>query len=425
MRMRKIFIAIALVLLLLAMAVVWLLANLNRFRPLVEERFAEQTGTAIDIRGDLGWALAPAPALIGADIQSSDGNWRIAEVRFHPLSNSFSLRGLKAQTAELAGLCDLEFSLSEALAGQAPAPDPGQIIPVALLSNLRGEGDCAGLRFAKAAPALGQFSADFTAQHGQIRLELRTPDVLGGEGLAQLSLNVLAEPVAWQLDFNLEGLEGAALRPWLGPQTSWQAQAELFGAFQSAGNTPAELASSISGEARLQAGKGQLRAPILQEILTAAARLSRTSPRLPSAPLQHQSLTGVWTVQGADQKLRVQMDNLVVETEGQHHFLTGQLDLAGTVTFIEDPNLPQLAPNPILVGLPIPVRCTGVLAQPDCALDAAAAGRLIDEMLRGEADAAQQEKLNAVIDGLVPPEHQKAARALLQALRRSRDEDRP
>lgn len=423
--MRKVLIAIALTLLLLAVAAAWLLADLNRFRPLIEERFAAQTGAAINIRGELGWALAPAPALTGSDIQSVDGNWRVAEVRFHPLSNSFSLRGLQAQTAELAGLCDLAFSFSETPAGTALAPDQGQIVPVALLRNLRGEGDCAGLRSANAEPALGQFSANFTAQNGQLRLELQTQDILGGEGRAQLSLDVLAEPAAWQLDFNLQGLEGAALRPWLGPQTSWQAQADLIGAFQLAGNTPAELASSASGKARLQAGKGQMRAPILQELLAAAARLSRTPSRPPSAPLRHQSLTGDWTVQGAEQKLRVQMDSLVVETEGQHHFLTGQLDLAGTVTFIEDASLPQLAPSPILVDLPIPVRCTGVVERPDCTLDAAAASRLISEMLQGEAGAAQQEKLNAVIDGLVPPQHQEAARALLRMLRRGRDEDSP
>ena len=423
--MRKVLVALGLLLLLPAAIIAWLAADLNRFRPLIEERFAAQTGEAISIGGDLGWELLPSPALIGADVQSADGAWRVAELRFHPVGGRFGLRGLRVQTAILEGLCGLEFSFAETAAQPASPHGQGQLVPAALLSGVQGEGGCAWLRFVDADQSVGQVKANFTANNGRLSLDLQAPRVLGGAGQAQIDLNFLAEPVAWTVDLKVDGLQGAALEPWLGPQASWRAQADVVGAFQLAGNTTVELASSISGNISLQAGEGEMQAPALNRLLASAARLSGIAAAAPPSRLRHQSLVGEWKVQGADQQLRIEMDNLVVEAKGQHHFLPDILDLAATVTLNDDPTLPQLAPNPILVDLPIPLRCKGTLAQPNCALDGPAAGRLLKDLLQGGQGSPQRERLNAVIDGWVPAEHQEAARALLQLLRRGVGEDRP
>ena len=72
--------------------------------------------------------------------------------------------------------------------------------------------------------------------------------------------------------------------------------------------------------------------------------------------------------------------------------------------------------NPLLMDLPIPVRCVGSADAPTCRLVGDAAQRIVAKVLTSDENSALRAKIDEKIEEQVPEEYRDAARGLLDLL---------
>ena len=72
--------------------------------------------------------------------------------------------------------------------------------------------------------------------------------------------------------------------------------------------------------------------------------------------------------------------------------------------------------NPLLMDLPIPIRCVGAANEPSCGLVADAAQRIVAKVLTSDENSALRAKLDEKIEEEVPEQYRDAARGLLDLL---------
>lgn len=432
--MRRIFVALAIAVLLLLVAGAWLLADLNRFRPQAEAALSARAGFEIRIEGDLGWRLLPAPALSATSVAAADGSWRAERVSVQLMHESVALDGVMSRAAAFADL------------------------------GIKG------------------LSAKAAADDGTLRIGLQAAEILGGWGRADIGLPADAQSSEWTLDLQIDELRAAALEPWLGPQVRWQGAldfgcqlrlaegGERFESVATAGGSSASLAAGLSGECRLAGGEGRIQAPALNKLLAAAARLAGDFREAGASALDYHGLRAAWTLAGTKHSLQANLDNLTLTGEGEYSYLEDNLDFMAKLT-LEESAVPRMnaaeqaaagqsagaagvdpagqadgralrslerresvassdAPprgllpvSPALVGLPIPVRCRGSIQAPRCGLDVGAFAAQLAAMARAGEGSPQARQLEAVIEGAVPPKYRKAAVSLLKLLAEGREED--
>ncbi len=414
--MRKLLIALSAVILLFLLGGVWFLAELNRFRPMIEERFAAETGTPIRIQGDLGWWLVPSPAITAASVKAVDGSWRVQEFSFSPLAEHYRLAGLQFQTPSVSGLCDLNFDVAHWPQTSVDASNLPLMLDV--LGQVNGDGKCDSIRIKADGQVLGPMTATLAAAGGDVRIRLQGPDVLGGVGQLRLDLSAKPRPAEWDLHFNVENLRARKLGPWLGPEVHWEGAVDLTGDFHLIGDAWPEMASSAVGAVQLDGEGGRI---YLRQLGRALKLLASVSGAGESAfnPLAYSKLEGDWKVDATDHRLSLNLDSLSIDAQGQYQIARDELNLTAKL-IIEDSSAATGFPaGDILQGRPFQVRCRGTLASPNCALDMESVVRLIADMAQ---DTAPQ-SLDAVIKR-VPPAFQDTAKSMLEFLRRGRDENR-
>ena len=422
--MRKVVLSVGMVLLLALAAGAWLLADLNRFRPQAEAWVVEETGLAIEIGGDLGWRLVPAPTVSAAAVRAADRGWRVDEWHYSPVSDHHSVRGLQFEAPGADGRCDLEFASRRGASTRPQAKAPG-IVPVQALLRFNGNGSCRGVRLSFADQRFEDLTAKFDVAKGVASLGLQAPNVFGGTASALIEVDANAEPLDWTVRFNADRLQAQRLEPWLNEAVEWDEDADIAyaGEFQLQGNSVADLASSIIGESRLRGGPGRMGAPFLDQIKKAASPFARGNGKAAPGPVQYQSLAGTWSIKGATQRLSIELDNLALTAKGEYHFDEDRLDLAAKVAIEEGTGDSAFAASPLLTGIRIPLRCTGTLAEPGCELDGKAVRRLLAEAAKDGSE--MQQRVEAIIDEKVPPKQRQAARAVLRLLGGSIEDERP
>ncbi|MYH15390.1 MAG: AsmA family protein [Gammaproteobacteria bacterium] len=420
--MRKAALGIGIILLLVLAAGAWLLADLNRFRPQVEALIAEQAGLDIEIGGDLGWRLLPAPAVTAALVRADDGRWQVDEWRYNPILDRHSMQGLQFKTQGAEGRCDLELTPRHNTSA-SPQADVAGIVPVQALRQVNGGGRCQGVGLHFANQDFEDLAAEFDVADGIASLNLRAPSVFGGTAAARLEVDASADPLEWTVRFNADRLQTQNLQPWLGEAVQWDAEIDYAGEWRTQGNSAPELASSIVGESRLTGGPGRIGAPFLDQVKKAASPFARGAGKAAPGPVQYQNLAGTWSIDGAAQRLSIALDNLVLKAEGEYQFAEDRLDITAKVAIEEGADDAAFEANPLLTGIPIPLRCAGTLAEPGCELDNDAVRQLLAEATKDGSE--MQRKVDAIIEERLPPKQRQAARAVLRLLGGSIKEEQP
>ena len=420
--MRKAALGIGIILLLVLAAGAWLLADLNRFRPQIETLIAEQAGLDIEISGDLSWQLVPGPTITAALIQAKDGRWRADQWRYNPVLDHHWVQGLQFKTAQAEGRCDLEFSPRHSTAAPRPTAAPG-IIPLQALVQFNGSGSCPelGLRFADRH--FENLTAELEVADGLAKLGLQAPEVFGGTAATQVELDASADPLAWTVRFHADPLQTQELQPWLGEAVQWDAEVAYAGEWQMQGDSVEKLASTIFGESSLDGGPGRIGAPFLDQIKKAASPFARGAGKAAPGPVQYQSLTGTWSIEGAAHRLELALDNLRLKAKGEYRLAEDRLDMTAKVAIEEGADDAAFEANRLLTGIGIPLRCAGTLAKPGCELDGGAVRQLLAEAAKDGTE--MQRKVDAIIEEKLPPKQRQAARAVLRLLGGSIKEEQP
>ena len=411
--MRKAAATFGIILLLALGAVAWLMSELNRFRPQVEALIAEQAGLHVEIGGELGWRLLPAPAVTAALVRAADGSWRADEWQYNPIADHHAVRSLHFDAQEVEGICDIEFNLGEGVSA-AHWSDAQGIFPVDALQHVKAVGNCRDLRIAFAEPPFDHLDAAFDVGSGMAVLGLETLAAPGGTARARIQVDATVQPLAWTIRFDADSLHTESLQPWLGEDVLWDAEVSYAGEWQAYGKSLDALASSIVGESRLIGGPGRIGAPFIDQIKKAASPFAQGAGKAAPGPVQYQSLAGTWSMEGANQRLTVALDNLALEAEGEYRFAEDGLDVTAKVAVEEGTDDSAFESNPLLTGVRIPLRCAGTLAEPGCKLDGEAVRRLLAEA--AEEGSEMQRRVDAIIEESLPPDQRQAARAVLRLL---------
>jgi hypothetical protein len=205
---------------------------------------------------------------------------------------------------------------------------------------------------------------------------------------------------------------------WLDQRLQWVAPLAYAGTLELEGNTTDELVASLSGETSFDAGKGAISIGMIKQPLLAIATLLQEPEKISSWPdvWNYERLVGNWRVDKQHHIVELALDNLTVVADGDYDAATDDLDMLAELTFKTLPEGTMFEVNPLLMDLPIPVRCRGALESPNCRVDEKAAQRLVASMLTSREGSAMREKLNQKIEEKVPEEYRDAARSILDLL---------
>ncbi|MFP6835652.1 MAG: AsmA family protein [Pseudomonadales bacterium] len=321
-----------------------------------------------------------------------------------------------------AGVCNLEATTTE---GGAPAslpkaeePKPEDLIPVEVWRSYDWQGQCdfehltgADYRFEGATVVLTNI--DGTGEN-----VLRLPEFFGGSATVTLAIDARREPIMWKFTPDLQNVDSQRLMEWLDQRLQWVAPLAYAGTLELEGNTTDELVASLSGETSFDAGKGAISIGMIKQPLLAIATLLQEPEKISSWPdvWNYERLVGNWRVDKQHHIVEVALDNLTVVADGDYDAATDDLDMLAELTFKTLPEGTMFEVNPLLMDLPIPVRCRGALESPNCRVDEKAAQRLVASMLTSREGSAMREKLNQKIEEKVPEEYRDAARSVLDLL---------
>ena len=125
---------------------------------------------------------------------------------------------------------------------------------------------------------------------------------------------------------------------------------------------------------------------------------------------------GKWRVDKQHHNLDFALDNLSVVADGNYDASRNELDMLAQLTFKTLTEGRMFEVDPLLMDLPIPVRCRGALEDPQCRVDEKAAQQLVASVLTSKEGSAMRQKLDAKIEEQVPEEYREAARGLLDLL---------
>jgi len=184
------------------------------------------------------------------------------------------------------------------------------------------------------------------------------------------------------------------------------------------GNTEQELVNSVQGNTTFNGGKGKIDITQIKQPLLSLAALFQEQARIANWPdlWDYQRLTGEWVINGTNHKMDFALDNLTAAIQGVYNPLTDALDMDVEFLFEDNPDIVGFDVNPVLLGLPIPLSCSGTLEEPKCGVKPEATRNLVAAVLTSEQGSEIREKIDRKIEEEVPEEYREAARGLLDLL---------
>ena len=236
-----------------------------------------------------------------------------------------------------------------------------------------------------------------------------------------------AEPAAtaWLIKPDLEGVDAQALLTWLGRPLQWDGELSLAGTISATGNTIDALTASHKTDLQFDGGNGTIDISAIKAQIAQLARYTGEAGNVDEWPDQwaYSHLVGRLSAAGERFDLAFDLDNLAVLADGAYRVTQDQLDVEASLTFGNDPAYSSYDVNPLLVGLPIPVDCSGPLAEARCRLDQSKAAQNVGRALSSGENTALRNKLEEKIDEEVPEAYRDAARSLLDLLTGGNDAD--
>ncbi|MCZ6657981.1 MAG: hypothetical protein O7C67_11845 [Gammaproteobacteria bacterium] len=342
------------------------------------------------------------------------------DITYHSATEAIDLDDFVFDVPYAQGQCDLELVPSRRTWPPSKSAD-GALLPLDTLREFNWNGTCDLARVTYQERDFEDVRLALDNSDAKLRVSGHVPAFFGGT--ADLEINIAADqqPVTWTITPTLDNVDSQQLIDWLDQSLQWAAPIAYGGTFELTGNTTEELASSVTGRTHFDGGQGQLNiAKIKRQLLAIALLLGKsdTIQRWPDV-LDYQRFVGDWRIDRQHHTLDFALDNLTVLAEGDYDINQDRLDMLAELTFGDDPALSSLDVNPLLVGLPIPVRCRGTLEDPTCKVDDNVAKRLVASALRAKEGSALRTKLDDAIEDKIPEEYRDAARSLLDLLGRS------
>jgi hypothetical protein len=318
------------------------------------------------------------------------------------------------------GVCNLEASPASSSAPLPPATLE-DLIPVATWRAFDWSGRCDLSRLALDDLTFDSATVDLANTAANSATRITIPEFFGGMAILELQIDASGTPVRWILTPDLTGVDSQRLMAWLDQRLEWMAPLAYNGTLKFEGNTADALIASLSGETRFDGGRGAISIIKIKQPLLAVATMLQEPGRVSGWPdlWQYDRLEGVWRADRQHHTLDFALDNLSVIADGNYDPAADRLDMMAELTFRTLTEGKMFELNPVLMDLPIPVRCRGSLENPECRVDQKAAQRIVASVLTSKEGNEAREKLEEKIDEEVPEEYRDAARGLLDLLGRS------
>jgi hypothetical protein len=340
-----------------------------------------------------------------------------ASVTVHPDPERIVISDAHFSTTMTAGICNLEATPA---AGGAPAPavTEDDLLPIETWRSYNWQGQC-DLEHLTVEDQRFEAATLTLANSGAVGDNvLHIPEFFGGSASLTLGIDASAELVRWTLTPDLQGVDSQQLMSWLDQRLQWIAPLAFGGALAFEGNTSDDLMASLSGETSFDGGQGAISVTKIKQPLLALATLLQEPEQIASWPdmWDYERLIGNWRVDHQHHNLDLALDNLTVVADGAYNVAGDEMDMLAELTFKTLPTGRMFEVNPLLMDLPIPIRCQGSLENPKCRVDEKAAKRLVASALTSKEGSAMREKLDQKIDEQVPEEYRETARGLLDML---------
>jgi hypothetical protein len=336
-------------------------------------------------------------------------------IAIDPGARTASLTDTRFETTQASGVCNLDAAYREST---QPADPEGAIIPVSIWRTVDWSGDCLLDRLTVEEENFTDVTLTLSNTGGVSTTEARIPDFFDGSAGAIVDIDASAEPVRWRIEPDLARADSTSLMEFLNQRMRWIAPLAYSGEITMTGNTKEELVRSVRGQTTFDGGNGRIDIAQIKQPLLALATLLREPERIAAWPdmWNYERLIGDWAINGTNHQLDLALDNLTAAIDGDYDPLTDVLDMDVEFLFEDNPDMHSFDVNPVLVGLPIPLKCTGTLETPQCGVTQEATRNFVAAVLTSEQGSEAREKIDKVIDEEVPEEYRETARGLLDML---------
>lgn len=338
-------------------------------------------------------------------------------VTYHPEPQKIEFTEAEFTTDGASGVCALTV-LPVADPGPLPEPADDDLINVATLRSFDWQGQCELHSLAMGERQFDDGTVSLTNQGATADSVLQIPQFFGGQATVRVVIDASRAPVRWQVTPKLIDVDSEQLMQWLDQSLPWMAALAYNGSIALTGNTEAQLLTSMTGETTFDGGQGTISISKIKQPMLRIATLLKEPERISRWPdlWNYQRLLGNWRIQGREHSLNFALDNLTVTADGSYDVLQDEMDMLAELQFTTLPDGQMFDVNPLLMDLPIPVRCVGSAEAPKCALVADAARRIVAKVLTSDENSALRAKINEKIDKEVPEQYREAARGLLDLL---------
>ena len=336
-------------------------------------------------------------------------------IAIDPGARTAALSDTRFETTQASGVCNLDAAYQES--SQPPDPE-GAIIPVSIWRTVDWSGNCLLDRMTVQEENFSDVLLTLNNSGGVSSTEVHIPDFFEGTANATLDIDASAEPVQWRIVPDLARADSTSLMEFLNRRMRWIAPLAYSGEITMTGNTKEELVRSVRGKTTFDGGEGRIDIAQIKKPLLALATLLREPDRIAAWPdlWTYERLIGDWAINGTNHQLDLAFDNLTAAVNGDYDPLTDALDMDVEFLFEDNPDMHSFDVNPVLVGLPIPMKCTGTLEVPQCGVTQEATQNFIAAVLTSEQGSKARERIDEVIDENVPEEYRETARGLLDIL---------
>lgn len=344
-------------------------------------------------------------------------------VTYHPQSQRIEFSQGAFTTDAASGLCHLNLE-PVGFSGELPVASDADLVNVAVLRSFDWNGECQLDHITVAEQRFDGGHVTLTNNGAVADGTLHIPEFFGGVAMARVVIDANQTPVRWQITPTLTGVDSERLLTWLDQRLQWMAALAYGGTIELTGNSEPEILASMTGETTFDGGQGRISITKIKEPLLKVATLLKESERISRWPdlWDYQRLVGNWRIQGTEHTLDFALDNLTVTADGQYDVVTDEMDMLAELQFATLAEGQMFDVNPLLMDLPIPIRCRGPADAPTCALVADAAQRIVAKVLTSDEDSALRAKINEKIEAEVPEQYREAARGLLDLLSGSAQE---
>lgn len=364
----------------------------------------------------------PGPAELAATLEAEDGTATDVTVAA-ALTLDIDADTLRLEDADIdyggtPMTCDVAaagLSRTPTIAHESTRED---LLPLNTFRSLDWVADCVVPRVELDGTAITDVTVHSENTGARSQTDVNVANLFGGALDLDIGIDARKRTPLWHIETDADGLRSQDVMDIVSPQLAWVAPLLGGGEFELRGNTVEELANSVSGGARIDAGKGLIDVTMIKQSVLELAQLAGKADEIMSWPeqLNYENLVADWVVDGKTHAVTLALDNIALAVNGDLDPLTGGLEMRGSVSVQRHETLDSFKVNPLLYDVPIPVRCTGTVNEPVCALDSEAAQRTVAAIAAGQAREKVDREIEDVLEDKVPEEYRDTARSALEEI---------